>query len=46
MTVAPCATAATATPTPIVWSLRPTSQPNRVRMCGMVRMFEFDGVAG
>ena len=46
ITPAPSATPATATPTPIVWSDSPTSQPNSSRMCGMVRRLVFSGVAG
>jgi hypothetical protein len=46
ITVAPSATDATATPTPIVWSERPTSRPKMARIAGMVRTFVFSGVAG
>ena len=46
ITVAPSAVAATETPQPMVWSDRPTSQPKRARMCGMVEMLVFSAVAG
>ena len=46
ITVAPRATAATAAPTPIVWSDNPTSHSNRARMWGMVFRWALPGDAG
>ena len=43
---APKATLAKETPTPMVWSDKPTSQPNNSRMWGMVRMLVLSAVAG